>query len=115
MCGVSMGCLFGQTSDGRSGRRRPSSQLHGSNKWIFKWKEIILLSIWKQRCVALCGKEKGAQCVFLDYYYNPSSSVESRGGLRKRPNCRKFRFFSPQICLLLMTFSSIKAKNNMLH
>lgn len=24
-------------------------------------------------------------------------------------------FFSPKICLLLMTFSSIKAKNNMLH
>lgn len=27
------------------GRRSPGSQLQGSNKWIFKWKEIILLSI----------------------------------------------------------------------
>lgn len=47
------------------------------------------------------------------YYSNPSSSLESRGGLQKTPNCKEFSFFSSlELCLLLMTFSSIKAKNN---
>ena len=42
---------------------------------------IVIYSGATLQCSALCGEEKGAQCVYLYYYYNPSSSVESRGDL----------------------------------
>lgn len=59
-----MCCLFSQTSDGRSGRRRPGSQLHGSNKWILNGKKLYCYLFGSNTAVP-CVERKKVPKVFI--------------------------------------------------